>query len=162
MAETEHRTPVPAYSTPSANQPLYSRVANSADSRRLVLSHTIPPRSGYSWSVPAGCVFRLTTPDGAQVGDLNIWNLHNPRERFWAARTRQLQSSHVSTGDRLWSCLPFLRPLCTIVKDTLEDYGVDGLGGRCHDLLGTRCDPYGTKNHETSNGKPGYKHYRED
>ena len=90
-----------------------------------------------------GQLCTLSTPKGPQVGDLNIWSLHNPREHFWAARTRQLHASHVTVGDRLWSCLPYLRPLCTIVADSLKYYGVDEVGGRCHDLLGTRCDPYG-------------------
>lgn len=49
---------------------------------------------------------------------------------------------HVSVYDRLWSTLPYLRPLCTVTGDTLASYGVDGEGGRVHDLLGTRCDPY--------------------
>jgi Domain of unknown function (DUF1989)/FCD domain len=62
--------------------------------------------------------------------------------RMWASRTRQLQQAHVSTFDRLWSTLPFLRPLVTITDDSLADYGVDEHGGRVHDLLGTRCDPY--------------------
>ena len=31
----------------------------------------------------------------------------------------------------------------TITNDSLAGYGVDGAGGRVHDLLGTRCDPYG-------------------
>lgn len=91
----------------------------------------------------------------SQVGDLNIWSLGNPRERFWAARTRQLHSSHMQEGDRLWSNLPFMRPLCGIVEDDCEIKdagreakrdergGVTKWGGRCHDLLGTRCDPYG-------------------
>lgn len=35
-----------------------------------------------------------------------------------------------------------MRPLCTIIADTLSWYGADEHGGRCHDLLGTRCDPY--------------------
>ena len=43
----------------------------------------------YAWHVPAGHVFRIVTIDGPQVGDLNIWNLHNPRERMWASRSRQ-------------------------------------------------------------------------
>ncbi|KAF7561782.1 hypothetical protein G7046_g2335 [Stylonectria norvegica] len=76
------------------------------------------------------------------TGDLNIWNAHNPRERFWASRTKQLHASHVSTYDRLWSCLPYMRPLATIITDSLDWYGVDEHGGRVHDLLGTRCDPY--------------------
>jgi hypothetical protein len=70
-------------------------------------------------------------------------------------------------GDRLWSCLPFMRPLCGVVRDGCEVKdaptgegkedgknrgreesrdergGVTKWGGRCHDLLGTRCDPYG-------------------
>ena len=58
----------------------------------------------------------------------------NPRERFWAARTRQLHRSHVTVYDRLWSCLPYLRPLVTITGDSLSGYGVDGLGGRVHDV----------------------------
>jgi len=67
---------------------------------------------------------------------------------MWAARTRQLQKAHVSVYDRLWSNLPFLRPMSTIIDDTLKDYGIDGEGGRVHDLLGTRCDPYGTPKSE--------------
>jgi uncharacterized protein YcgI (DUF1989 family) len=92
--------------------------------------------------VPQGHLCRLVTVEGPQVGDFNVWNLNDPRERLWAARTRQLQRAHVSTFDRLWSNLPFLRPLLTITGDTLADYGVDEQGGRVHDLLGTRCDPY--------------------
>jgi hypothetical protein len=90
-----------------------------------------------------GQILTLTTPHGPQVGDLNIFSLANPRERFWASRTRQLHASHVSIGDRLWSNIPYLRPLCTIIGDSLKGHGVDHNGGRVHDLLGTRCDPYG-------------------
>jgi uncharacterized protein YcgI (DUF1989 family) len=134
---------------------LYARIASTASSptaRRPLASFRIPPRSGAAWRVPAGAVFRLSTPAGPQVGDLNLWNAHDARERFWAARTRQLHASHVSTGDRLWSCLPYMRPMCGIVADTLggagrgrwgDGKGRSRWGGRCHDLLGTRCDPYG-------------------
>ncbi|MFC0112942.1 urea carboxylase-associated family protein [Kibdelosporangium aridum] len=119
----------------------YDRLATGP--RDLVDEFVIPIRSGRAWEVPAGMLCRLiTTPAGPQVGDLNVWNRHNPRERLWAARTRQLQRAHVTTYDRLWSTLPYLRPLLTITKDTLESYGVDEEGGRVHDLLGSRCDPY--------------------
>ena len=33
--------------------------------------------------------------------------------------------------------------MVTITGDSLSGYSVDGVGGRVHDLLGTRCDPYG-------------------
>jgi len=124
------------------DQAFYQRIADSKDDRTLLESIVVPIRSGRAWSVPAGHVFRIVTIEGPQVADLNIWNLHNPRERMWASRTRQLQQAHVSTYDRLWSTLPFLRPMVTITDDSLADYGIDEHGGRVHDLLGTRCDPY--------------------
>jgi uncharacterized protein YcgI (DUF1989 family) len=120
----------------------YRRIAQEHGSRRLIDKLVVPVRSGRAWRVPAGHVFRIVTIDGPQVGDLNIWNWHNPRERMWASRSRQLQAAHVSTFDRLWSNLPYLRPLVTITDDSLAGYGVDEFGGRVHDLLGTRCDPY--------------------
>lgn len=137
MSNTE-RIPSPAYrsseeSPLKVDQGLYSSIG-ATTSRELVQSFILPIRSGRAWTVPKGCICRLTTPNGPQVGDLNIWNLHNPRERFWAARTRQLHRSHVTVYDRLWSCLPYLRPLVTITGDSLSDYGIDGLGGRVHDV----------------------------
>lgn len=123
----------------------YDRIAEQRDGRKLAESFTVPIRSGRAWEVKAGQVFRIVTIEGPQVADLNMWNLHNPRERMWASRTRQLQAAHVSTHDRLWSTLPYLRPMVTITHDTLADYGIDEHGGRVHDLLGTRCDPYVNK-----------------
>ncbi len=120
----------------------YARIASQHETRTLVASLVVPIRSGQAWKVPAGHVFRIVTIDGPQVADFNMWNLHDPRERMWASRTRQLQQAHVSTYDRLWSTLPFLRPMATITDDTLADYGIDEHGARVHDLLGTRCDPY--------------------
>lgn len=137
--------PTPAY-LPTAGSPLtvdqtmYDTIQQAP--RQLIDSFVLPIRSGRAWKVPAASIVRISTSQGPQVGDLNIWNQHNPRERFWASRTKQLHASHLSTYDRLWSCLPYMRPLVTIVKDTLAWYGVDEHGGRCHDLLGTRCDPY--------------------
>lgn len=124
-----------------ANRELYSKIG-STSSRELVESFVLPIRSGRAWKVPAGHVCRITTPEGPQVGDLNIWNFHNPRERFWASRTRQFHAAHVTKFDRLWSCLPYLRPLVTITGDSLARDGYDSNNGRAHDLLGTRCDPY--------------------
>jgi uncharacterized protein YcgI (DUF1989 family) len=137
--------PKPAYQASTGvlgvDTEFYDALA-SAPGRELVERLVVPACDGRAWTVPAGHVFRIRTADGPQVGDLNIWNRHNPRERMWASRTRQLQAAHATTYDRLWSTLPYLRPLATIIADTLSGYGVDEDGGRVHDLLGTRCDPY--------------------
>ncbi|KAL9015338.1 MAG: hypothetical protein Q9173_000048 [Seirophora scorigena] len=139
------RDPAPAYkairgSPLEVDKNLYTRIGLS-DARELVDSIELPIRSGKAFLVPRGHICRISTKYGPQVGDLNIWSKDNPRERFWASRTRQLHRSHLTTFDRLWSCLPYLRPMCTIVGDTLAGYN-DDVGGRVHDLLGTRCDPY--------------------
>jgi len=123
------------------DEDLYRRIGARTDRRRLVHQHVVPIRSGYAWTLRAGQVARLVAVEGPQVCDLNLWNLGNPRERFWAARTRQIQGAHVTTLDRLWSCLPYLRPMVTLTNDTLSTEPT-AAGGRCHDLLGTRCDPY--------------------
>lgn len=122
----------------------YDRLAADIDGRTPVDSFVVPIRSGRAWPVLQGQLCRIVVIEAAQVADFNVWNLSNPRERFWAARTRQLQSAHVTTYDRLWSTLPYLRPLLTITNDTIN-YGVDEDGARCHDLLGSRCDPYVNK-----------------
>lgn len=136
--------PKPAYfpqpgSKIYADKALYKKIAEAGKTKQ---SQTLcPPRNGIAVKVPAKSIFRVFTPDGPQVCDLNIWNFHNPNERFWAARTRQLHLAHVSTYDRLWSNLPYLRPLATIIEDPLGGRH-DEWGGRIHDTLGTRCDPY--------------------
>lgn len=140
-------TPAPAYQASpggslDVDREFYRAFTETSASRDAVDSFTVPVRSGRAWEVSAGHLCRIVAVEGPQVGDLNIWNRHDPRERMWAARTRQLQAAHVTTFDRLWSTLPFLRPLATITADTLASYGVDDDGGRVHDLLGSRCDPY--------------------
>ena len=119
----------------------YGRVARAVDQRTLVERFVVPIRSGRAWSVPAGHLCRIAVIEGPQVADFNVWNRLNPRERFWASRTRQFYGTHVTTFARLWSCLPYLRPMLTITNDTIN-YGTDEDGAGCHDLLGTRCDPY--------------------
>ncbi len=129
--------------TLTVDHDFYDRLA-MPERRTLVDEFTIPIRSGRAWPVRAGQLCRIVAVAGPQVGDFNVWNLNNPRERFWAARTRQLESTHLTTHHRLWSILPYLRPMLTITNETIT-YGVDADGGRCHDLLGARCDPYVNK-----------------
>jgi hypothetical protein len=101
-----------------------------------------PAREACSFRVPAGHIFRISAPEGPQVGDLNLWNADDLSERFYSGKTRALHGTHLTTGERMWSSFPFLRPMATIVEDTLGWYGIDQFGGSVHDVIGTRCDPY--------------------
>jgi uncharacterized protein len=120
---------------------IYAPLGKRTESRKLREHIHVPARSGRAWSVYAGEICRISLPEGSQVADFDLWNLHNPRERFWSGRTKQLHSAHMTAFDRFWSCLPFLRPLATVLDESVR-YGIDADGGGCHDLLGTRCDPY--------------------
>ena len=102
----------------------------------------VAPREGAAFRVPAGGVVRISSVEGPQVGDLNLWNANDLGERFFSGKTRALHGTHVTTGERLWSTLPHLRPMATIIEDTLDWYGIDQFGGSVHDVIGTRCDPY--------------------
>lgn len=103
---------------------------------------TVAPRTAEAFEVPAGHFFRIVSSEGPQVGDLNLFNQTNLAEHFYSGKTRALHGTHLSTGDRLWSRFPWLRPLATVTWDTLDWYGFDKDGASVHDVIGTRCDPY--------------------
>ncbi len=107
-----------------------------------VAAITVPPRQARCFHVPAGHFFRIVSTEGPQVGDLNLWAADDLSERFYAGKTRALHGTHLSVGDRMWSGFPHLRPMATIIRDTLDWYGFDDDGGSVHDVIGTRCDPY--------------------
>lgn len=129
----------PVDGLPKPDLPLYSKARANA---KKVSETLVAPRDAACFEVPAGSFFRMSCPDGAQVGDLNLWNRNDLSERFYSGKTRALHGTHLSTGERMWSSFPHLRPMATITEDTLGWYGIDAYGGSVHDVIGTRCDPY--------------------
>lgn len=134
--------PVICYPTETLPRPamdLYRAALDTAVEGPVVI---VPPRDAATIRVPAGSFLRIGCPEGPQVGDLNLFNAKNLDERFYSGKTRALHGTHVTEGDQLWSCFPYLRPMATVVEDSLAWYGADEFGGRVHDVIGTRCDPY--------------------
>ena len=129
----------PADALPAPDLSAYRAARVGWDRRATVI---VPPRDARAFQVPAGDFFRIVCTDGPQVGDLNLWSAADLSERFYSGKTRALHGTHLTTGDRLWSSLPYLRALATITADTLDWYGFDEHGGAVHDVIGTRCDPY--------------------
>ena len=134
--------PVICYPVEGLQQPDLAAYCKARQSARKIAGVQVPPREARCFEAKAGAFFRITSVEGPQVGDLNLWSAANHVERFFSGKTRALHGTHVSSGDRLWSNLPFLRPMATIVEDTLDWYGFDEFGGGVHDVIGTRCDPY--------------------
>jgi len=145
-AAARRRAPaVVVYPVDTLPQPDPALYAAARTGMTKVSEVIVPPREARASSVPAGHLFRIVSIEGPQVGDLNLWNAHDLSERFFSGKTRALHATHVSTGGRLWSTLPYLRPLATITHDTLDWYGWDEDGAGVHDVIGTRCDPYTNK-----------------
>ena len=144
-ADAEARRAVPpviCYPIDALPPPDLALYAAARPRLSVVAETVVPPRDARCFRVPAGHFVRIRCEEGPQVGDLNLWHAADLAERFYSGKTRALHGTHVTVGDRLWSCLPYLRPMATITHDSLAWYGVDAFGGRVHDVIGTRCDPY--------------------
>jgi uncharacterized protein YcgI (DUF1989 family) len=133
--------PVICYPVDALTPPDLAAYRAARDGWTQVAEITVPPRDAACFDVPAGYFFRITSIEGPQVGDLNLWSA-DLSARFYSGKTRALHGTHLSTGDRLWSNLPDLRPMATITDDSLDWYGFDEWCGSVHDVIGTRCDPY--------------------
>lgn len=134
--------PVVCYPVETLPRPDLSVYRALRDDLELVETIVVPPREAATWSVPAGHFCRILCSEGPQVGDLNLFNANDLKERLYTGKTRALNGTHVGLGDQLFSNFPYMRPIATITHDTLDWYGFDEFGGAVHDVIGTRCDPY--------------------
>jgi hypothetical protein len=162
--------PIPCYTVeqlPPKDEALYQKLATAVQEQRatLIQEFVIPPCDAVTWQVQAGQLWRIVCSHGPQVADMNCWSLADSKEHFYSSKTRQMHATHLQTGDRLWSNMPFVRPLATIVYETIQ-YGWDDDGcvlwmcvcvlvsrkkntvsplsssAGVHDVIGSRCDPY--------------------
>ncbi len=129
----------PNETLPVPDLALYQAARATATKTDEVLVH---PRDASTFRVQAGHFFRISSVEGPQVGDLNLWNADDISERFYSGKSRALHGTHLTTGERMWTSFPGLRPMATITDDSLGWYGIDEFGGSVHDVIGTRCDPY--------------------
>jgi uncharacterized protein YcgI (DUF1989 family) len=134
--------PVICYPTDTLPQPDMALYTAARATARKTGETLVSPRDAGTFHVPAGHFFRISSVEGPQVGDLNLWNANDLSERFYSGKTRALHGTHITTGQRMWSSFPHLRPMATVTHDTLGWYGKDQFGGSVHDVIGTRCDPY--------------------
>jgi len=134
--------PVICYPTETLPKPDLALYQSALGGAQLVAAETVPAREAATIDVPAGSFLRIKSIEGPQVGDLNLFHARDLSERFYSGKTRAMHGTHITTGDRMWSSFPYLRPMATVVQDSLEWYGIDEFGGSVHDVIGTRCDPY--------------------
>lgn len=105
---------------------------------RLVTELVVPPRSGKGFTLERGQRLRVLLPEGPQVVDFCALNRDNPKEAFSSSVTRQTQGTHVTVGDRLYSCPRWERVMLVVTADTVRQKA-SPRGARSHDLLFGRC-----------------------
>ena len=107
----------PAYQLDTA---FYESVQAARPRYKLVDKYVIPPFSGRGSVVQKGQTFRVIQVEGPQIGDVTFWNLHNPKERFSSLRTWDVEGWFLKVFTRVWSDVPWLRPMVTCVDETLD------------------------------------------
>src|SRR5690348_4394091 len=85
----------PVETLPQPDMAMLSRARQSLSKTAEVI---VLPRDARAFAVPAGHFFRIVSIEGAQVGDLNVWNAANLAERFFSGKTRALHGTHVGEG----------------------------------------------------------------
>ncbi len=92
----------------------------------------IPKREGRAVEVHKGQLLRVITSEGKQVGDMAVFNLHDPREAFSGPSTAAMNDRSFRRADRLYSGPPYFDVLMSVADDP---YGVHWfIGGRCSPL----------------------------
>ncbi len=130
------------YQDPKTHQKddeLYRQLMEKAEKRELLQEFFIPKESGRAFVVEKGQILRIADFEGPQVADFNAFSKENPREMFWSGRTRIFLGSHLTIGGQLWSTPPNMRPMFTIISDTVDHQPL-AHGAASHDLLFSRCN----------------------
>ena len=135
MGKVVHETP----KIDERRRDLYRRVSEDETCREKIQEFVIPKETGEAFVVEKDQILRVLEVAGPQVADFNAFHKDNPTERFWSGRTRILEGGHLTVGSRLWSTPPEMRPMFTIITDTLEHKPLPE-GARSHDLIWSRCN----------------------
>jgi hypothetical protein len=101
-------------------------------------SFTIPPYRGRGFLVKGGHTFRVIEETGPQIGDVAFWNAQNSQEYFSAMCTWLVEGWIIRPFTRLWSELPWFRPMMTCLEDTVRS---EEDGDYHHHFMGTHCTP---------------------
>jgi uncharacterized protein YcgI (DUF1989 family) len=135
MMESSHPMPPFPYE-------FFEEVRSSRASFHRVKQYVIPlTERGKAFVVKKGQAVRIICVEGPQVVDVCIWNADNYEEYFWNEFTLSREGLFLTTFSRLWSNMPKLRPMMTIIEDTVETQATFPGAGH-HYCFGGHCNPH--------------------
>ena len=134
------KTLLPQYALDPA---FYDGVRNAKPDYALVERSVIPPNTGKGFEVKKGQLFRIIQETGPQVVDVALWNIHDPKEFFRPEHSFLIEGWFIRENTRLWSDVPYFRPMATCLEDTVEDqegwHNHHGIGVSLHFRILWRC-----------------------
>lgn len=137
MAEGEYRYPKPPFP-----RQFFEQVRRARPTFQCVKESIIPlSERGKAFLVEKGQSVRIVCVEGPQVADVWFWNAHDYDEHFWNEFTLSREGFFVSTFSRLWGNMPRLRPMMTIIEDTVETKPTNPGSGH-HFVFGGHCNPH--------------------
>ncbi len=118
----------------------YDKLQAARPNYKLVEKFSIPQFSGKGFQAKKGQMFRFIQEEGPQVGDVSFWNFNNPKEQFSPERTVLLEGWVIRPGHRLWSDVPWYRPMATCLEDTVVTTAPEE-GWHHHVVTSSHCTP---------------------
>ena len=117
----------------------YERVRTARPQYKLADKHVIPPFHGRGFIVNKGQTFRVIQEEGPQVAEVAFWGAHDSKETYAAVRNRTWEGVYIRPYTRMWSEVPWLRPMMTCIDDTVATQGPEM--GFSHHRFWTHCTP---------------------
>ncbi len=127
---------VPKY---QIDKDFYTSVREAKDRHKLIDRFVIPPYNGRGFIVKRGQTFRVIEAEGPQVADVMFWNADNKAEFLSMARTWLMEGIWVKVFTRLWSDVPWLRPMAVCIDETVDTTKKEG--DYYHHFVMTHCCP---------------------
>lgn len=115
----------------------YDQIRGARPHYQQAMKFSIPPFSGRGFTVNRGQVFRVIEETGPQIGAVAFWNANDPREGFIAGRTMAAVACFIQPYTRLFSDVPWFRPMATCLEDTVvteppgSEFHHHSVGGSC-------------------------------
>jgi uncharacterized protein YcgI (DUF1989 family) len=120
----------------------YDRVEAASGSAAGRLEQVVSEPTGFTVEVDAGELLTVELVDGPQIVNMLAFNTHDPDERFWAHQTCLIDGLFLSRWSRLWGTMARLRPLMTVIEDTVATRPVPGaVAPKHHPVLGGAGTP---------------------
>ena len=129
----------------------YDNLRAARPQYKAVDKFVIPPFNGRGVIVKNGQTFRVIEAEGPQAAAVAFWSAENPKEFYAPIRNRTGEGLFIKVYTRLWSEVPWFRPMMTCIDDTVANPSADS-GYHHHWVVASHCS---SESFEMRSGRTG-------